>query len=227
MQRRLFATLILASGCARATLGAEPLVLVDAASFVAGLGVEMRYAGNDNFVGTPVDGYAAPRCLLSEPASRALAVVQRELATQGLGLRVYDCYRPQRAVDHFVRWSEGLSDSRTKARYYPAVDKAELFERGYIARRSSHSRGSTVDLTLLELRADGTGLPLDMGTPFDFFDERAHTDSPSVGPEPRRNRRHLRDAMERAGFVNFPKEWWHYTLGDEPYPDTYGDDPVR
>lgn len=203
------------------------MALVDAARRIDGLQVEMRYAGRDNFVGAPIDGYERPRCLLSEPATRALAAVQSRLATHSLGLRVYDCYRPQRAVDHFVRWSEEPNEVQSQTRYYPGLNKTELFERGYIARRSSHTRGSTVDVTLVELRPEGKDRALDMGTPFDFFDERAHTDSPAVGPLQQRNRRRLRDAMEHAGFVNFAKEWWHYTLRDEPYPDTYGDQPVR
>lgn len=201
--------------------------LVDAAQLVDGLQVEMRYAGSDNFVGAPIDGYEEPRCLLSERAAHALAAAQRELAAHSLGLRVYDCYRPQRAVDHFVRWSSEPDDPRSRERYYPDLDKRELFELGYVARRSSHTRGSTVDLTLVELRSQGRGAAVDMGTPFDFFGERAHTESPDVSPLQQRNRRLLRATMERAGFLNFAKEWWHYTLRDEPYPDTYGDQPVR
>lgn len=201
--------------------------LVDAAHFVDGLQVEMRYSGSDNFVGAPIDGYEKPLCLLSEPATRALAAAQRELAIHSLGLRVYDCYRPQRAVDHFVRWSEEPNDARSQDRYYPDLDKRELFELGYIARHSSHTRASTVDVTLVELRSRGRSRTVDMGTPFDFFGERAHTESPAVGPLQQRNRRRLRDTMERAGFLNFAKEWWHYTLRNEPYPETYGDQPVR
>jgi D-alanyl-D-alanine dipeptidase len=215
---------LLAWACAH---GPAPLVLVDAARLAPSLAVEMRYAGSDNFVGVPVEGYQAPRCLLSEPAARALAAAQRSLAEQGLGLRVYDCYRPQRAVDHFVRWSRLPEDAETRARFHPAFDKDELFARGYIARRSSHSRGSTVDVTLVRRGPDGTATALDMGTPFDFFDPRAHTASTAVSADAQRRRQRLREAMEAAGFENFPKEWWHYTLRDEPYPDTYGEQPVR
>jgi D-alanyl-D-alanine dipeptidase len=222
--RRLALALLLTARCAGAP---APFELVDATRFAPSLGVEMRYAGPDNFVGAPVDGYEAPRCLLSEPAARALGRVDAALRPEGLGLLVYDCYRPQRAVDHFVRWAAQPGDASTRARWYPAVPKDELFARGYIARRSSHTRGSTVDVTLARLEPDGARRALDLGTPFDFFDPRAHTDSEAVPPEARRLRRRLRAAMDAAGFENLPQEWWHYTLRDEPYPDTYADVPVR
>lgn len=195
---------------------------VDVPGLVPGIETEIRYAGRSNFVGEVIDGYHAPRCLLTEPAAEALACAQRRLELRGLGLRVYDCYRPQRAVDHFVRWVADLSDQRTKQTHYPHVDKAELFDAGYIARRSGHSRGSTVDLTLV-----ARGVPLDMGTSFDFFDPASHTDSPSVADTARRNRSLLRAAMEECGFENLPEEWWHYTLRDEPFPDRYFDVPVE
>ena len=147
-------------------------------------------------------------CLLTQPAAQALAAVQRDLRGEGLGLRVYDCYRPQRAVDRFMRWAADLGDQRTKPTFYPRVAKQELIARGYIAERSGHSRGSTVDLTLVG--ADGA--PLEMGTPFDLFDERSHTESPAVPAAARANREKLRAAMERRGFRNLAVEWWHYTL---------------
>jgi D-alanyl-D-alanine dipeptidase len=174
-------------------------------------------------VGAPIDGYERPVCLLTEPAAQALAAVQRDLRAAGLGLRVYDCYRPQRAVDHFLRWAADLGDQRTKATFYPRVAKQELIARGYIAERSGHSRGSTVDVTLVG--ADGA--PLEMGTPFDLFDERSHTDSQEVPDAARANRAKLRAAMERRGFRNLAVEWWHYTLEGEPYPERRFDTPVR
>jgi D-alanyl-D-alanine dipeptidase len=186
---------------------------------------EMRYAGADNFVGRPVEGYAAPVCLLTPPAARALARAQEEVRTYDLSLKVFDCYRPQRSVDHFVRWAQDTNDQQTKARFYPDVDKRRLFERGYIAARSGHSRGSTVDITLVSV-ADGDSTELAMGTPFDFFDPRAHTASTAIPPAARRNRLLLRLVMERHGFVNYEKEWWHYTLRKEPWPDRYFDFPV-
>ncbi len=205
-----------------APVAADPFV--DAAGIVPGLAVEMRYAGSDNFVGRPIAGYEAPRCLLTPQAAQALARVQADLAPEGLGLKVFDCYRPVRAVADFAAWARDPADARMKAAYYPRTDKADLFRLGYIAERSSHSRGSTVDLTLVR-RADGA--ELDMGTPFDLFDEASATDSGRVGPGARANRRRLRTAMIRAGFAPYPQEWWHFTLKDEPFPATAFDRPVR
>jgi len=211
---------LLATGCAGPPAG-EPR-LVSVAALAPGIDLQIRYAGANNFVGAPIDGYEAPVCLLSEPAAQALAQVQSDLEAEGLGLRVFDCYRPQRAVAHFARWARDLADERSKPQYYPRVEKAALFAEGYIAERSGHSRASTVDLTLLE-----GGRELEMGTPFDLFDPRSHTESPEVGEAPRAARLRLRTAMERRGFRNYPLEWWHYTLEDEPYPDRYLDVPVR
>ncbi|SFK70396.1 M15 family metallopeptidase [Methylorubrum salsuginis] len=202
---------------------ADPL-FVDAAGIVPGLAVEMRYAGSDNFVGRPIAGYEAPRCLLTPQAAQALARVQADLAPEGLGLKVFDCYRPVRAVADFAAWARDPADARMKPAYYPRTDKADLFRLGYIAERSAHSRGSTVDLTLVRL-ADGS--ELDMGTPFDLFDEASASDSGRVGPAARANRRRLRTAMIRAGFAPYPQEWWHFTLKDEPFPATAFDRPVR
>lgn len=216
---------LLAAGCAGAPAVAPSLVSV--ATIAPSIDLQIRYAGADNFVGAPIDGYEAPVCLLSEPAARALAQVQRDLEAEGLGLRVFDCYRPQRAVAHFARWARDLADQRSKAQYYPRVEKAALFAEGYIAERSGHSRASTVDLTLLRRTVEGGGRELDMGTPFDLFDPRSHTESPEVGAAQRAARLRLRAAMERRGFRNYPLEWWHYTLAREPFPDRYLDVPVR
>jgi D-alanyl-D-alanine dipeptidase len=207
--------------------GPAPPALVSLPEVAPGVELDVRYAGPDNFVGAPVDGYERPACLLTEPAAHALAAVQRDLASEGLGLRVFDCYRPQRAVAHFARWARDASDQRTKASYYPRVEKAALFAEGYVAERSGHSRGSTVDLTLVARSPDAAGEPLDMGTPFDLFDPRSRTDSAEVTGAQRANRHRLRDAMARRGFRNYPLEWWHYTLEDEPFPDAYFDVPVR
>jgi len=196
--------------------------LVDAHSLAPGLALDLRYATANNFVGERVDGYDAARCLLTAPAAHALAEVETELAAQGLGLVVWDCYRPQRAVDHFVRWSKAPSDPATAARHYPHVPKTELFARGYIAARSGHSRGSTVDVGLR--RSDGQ--VLDCGTPFDLFDPSAHVDADVSAPA-RRNRETLAAAMARHGFAPYAEEWWHYTLRDEPYPDTYFDQVIH
>jgi D-alanyl-D-alanine dipeptidase len=196
---------------------------VDAATVVEGLVVDMRYLGADNFVGTKVDGYQAARCLLTRQAADALAKVARDIADKGLVLKVFDCYRPQRAVAHFVRWARDIDNRATKPTFYPQIDKQDLFKLGYIAERSGHSRGSTMDLTLA--RADGG--ELDMGSKFDFFGPISWPSSRSVSAEARANRMLLAGAMRQRGFVPYSREWWHFTLREEPFPNTYFDFPVR
>lgn len=186
--------------------------------------IEARYAGPDNFVGRPVDGYRANTVILTRPAAEALAAASEELAAFGLGLKVFDGYRPQRAVNHFVRWAADLSDQSTKARHYPNVNKAHLFRDGYIAERSGHSRGSTVDLTLVDLK-DGKELP--MGTPFDFFGPESWPSYLDLPAEQRAFRALLQQVMVKHGFRPLKEEWWHFTLVNEPYPDTYFDFPVE
>ena len=185
--------------------------------------LDVRYYSTYNFVGERVDGYEAPVVLLTREAASALALVNQDMRAKGLRLVLYDGYRPQRAVDHFVRWAESTDESM-RAAFYPDVDKRDLFDRGFIARRSGHSRGSTVDLTLLD---EKTGQLLDMGGPFDFFGELSHPDSPAVTPVQHENRMLLREAMLAHDFKPLSTEWWHFTLKDEPYPDTYFDFPVR
>jgi len=206
-----------------------PPEFVDAATVVDGLVVDMRYFGTDNFVGRRIDGYEAPRCLLARPAAAALSAVQRDLAQRGFGLKVLDCYRPARAVAHFVRWARDAADMARKADYYPDIDKRNLFRLGYIAEHSGHSRGSTVDLTLVH-RAGGEGdrdNNPNMGTPFDFFSPKSWPGDISVGETARRNRALLAAAMARGGFRAYSKEWWHFTLRNEPFPARYFDFPVR
>lgn len=208
--------------------------------------LDMRYVGNNNFVGRPINGYLAPACILTTPAADALAQVQAQANLQGYSLKVYDCFRPQRAVDHFVAWAADPDDDKMKSAFYPDVPKDELFARGYIAQRSGHSRGSTVDLTLVRL---GTLQPeadpmagydcrgseaerfpdnsINMGTSYDCFDALSHTDNPAVGDDVLANRHLLRELMEAAGFVNYDQEWWHYSLRDEPFPDQYFDFPIQ
>ena len=209
---------------------APPPGFVDAATVADGLVVDMRYFGPNNFVGKKIDGYERPRCLLSAPAANALAAVQRDLSARGLGLKVFDCYRPARAVAHFIRWARKADDdSKRKAEYYPDIDKRDLFKLGYIAARSGHSRGSTVDLSLVR-RADGTGLDsreLDMGTPHDFMSPKSWPSDRSVSAQAQSNRALLAQAMHRGGFQPYSKEWWHFTLASEPFPDRYFDFPVR
>lgn len=180
--------------------------------------LEIRYFGSHNFVGRPITGYGAAKCLLSKPAADALIKVQAELRDYGMSLRVYDCYRPQRAVNDFVEWAKDIKDTKMKKEFYPKVDKSSLFKDGYIAEKSGHSRASTVDLTV-----DG----LSMGTAYDFFDPLAHTGSPKIGLLQRKNRLLLKSVMEKFGFKNLPEEWWHYTLVDEPYPDQYFDIEIK
>lgn len=185
---------------------------------------EVRYFTRDNFVGERITGYEAPRILMTRPAYDALLGAAEELAVFGLGIKVFDAYRPQRAVDHFVRWAEDLGDTRMKSRYYPRVEKANLFRDGYIAARSGHSRGSTVDLTLIYL---DSGDELDMGTPWDFFDLSSWSESDAVNAQQRINRALLRTVMMKHGYIPLQEEWWHFTLEDEPYPETYFDFPVQ
>jgi D-alanyl-D-alanine dipeptidase len=226
---------------------AAAAALVNAGDVAPRIEVEMRYATPHNFVGERIAGYREPLCLLTRPAALALKRAQRIAWRQGYTLKVYDCYRPQRAVDHFVRWARDLDDQRMKREFYPRVAKSRLFADGYIAERSGHSRGSTVDVTLVrrppaeqETYEPGDRLrpcyaprgrrfgdnSIDMGTGYDCFDTRSHTLDPRIRGVQRRNRLTLRRIMARAGFANYPKEWWHYTLRDEPLPDRYLDVPV-
>ena len=216
--------LLLAAPPARAQL---PSGFVDAGVVVDGLVVDMRYYGTDNFIGERIDGYERPRCLLTARAGTALAAVQRNLADRGLGLKVFDCYRPARAVAHFVRWAQNIGDVRRKAEFYPDVDKRDLFKEGYIAERSGHSRGATVDLTLVRRQAGQVTGDVDMGTPFDFFSPKSWPADKHVSEEAQRNRALLAAAMTRGGFQPYDKEWWHFTLANEPFPHTYFDFPVR
>lgn len=200
--------------------------LVDIRSRIPDIDLDIRYAGNHNFVGVPVEGYGAPQCWLKPEAADALARVEAALRVHRLRLRVFDCYRPARAVAQFVRWMADPADLRTKDEFYPDLDKSQLGGT-YIAPVSGHSRGATVDLTLLQCDAQGAGCsPLDMGTEFDFFGPRAHTDSPDVTSAQRAHRHLLRSAMQAQGFVNLPEEWWHYRLEPEPSPRTYYDVPI-
>ena len=226
MHRSTHAALALVLLAAQPVQAQAPLLpgFVDAAAVVEGLIVDMRYFGADNFVGERIDGYERPRCLLSEPAANALAAVERDLSARGLGLKVFDCYRPQRAVAQFVRWAQRIDDVKRKRDFYPDVDKRELFAKGYISDRSGHSRGSTVDLTLVRR---GDAREFDMGSPFDFFSPKSWPSDRSVSDEAQQNRALLAAAMRRGGFRPYDKEWWHFPLNNEPVPDTYFDVPVR
>ncbi|UVE17204.1 M15 family metallopeptidase [Pseudomonas sp. LS44] len=185
---------------------------------------EVRYYSGDNFVGRRIDGYHTPRVILSQAAATALAAVERDAQQHGLRLKIFDGYRPQRAVDDFKHWASDPRDTRMKAHLYPDVDKPQLFHLGYIAKKSGHSRGSTVDLTLVDTKS---GRELDMGSPFDFFGPISHHDTSLISPAQRHNRQLLRDLMRRHGFEPYAAEWWHYRLRDELYPDTYFDFPAQ
>ena len=185
--------------------------------------LEIRYYSTFNFIGERIDGYEAPEALLTRQAAQALSEVSRDLAGEHFRLKVFDAYRPQPAVDHFMRWAEDVSDTRMKPFFYPSLEKTSLIPSGFIARRSGHSRGSTVDLTLFDMR---TQREADMGGPFDFFGEISHPDSPSVTSAQHALRMKLRDAMLARGFRPLSTEWWHFTLDPEPYPDTYFTFPI-
>ncbi|HEY9131125.1 MAG TPA: M15 family metallopeptidase [Dyella sp.] len=201
--------------------------MIDIRSLVPDIAENMRYAGSDNFVGTPVDGYGAARCYLLRPAAEALANAERALRREHKRLLLWDCYRPARAVRHFVRWADDLADQRTRAAHYPNLDKRALLG-DYIAPVSGHSRGATIDLTVMQCDAEDRHCrPLAMGTDFDFFDPKANTDSPKATPAEHTHRLQLRAAMERAGFRNYPMEWWHYTLSPEPSPNLIFDVPIH
>jgi zinc D-Ala-D-Ala dipeptidase len=218
----LFAVIVVAVG-APALAQERPPSFVDAAAVVPGLVEDMRYAGSHNFTGRLVDGYEAPRCLLTQDAAAALAAAARELAGKGLVIKVFDCYRPTQAVANFVRWARDIGDTLGKAEFYPDVDKRTLFRDGYIASRSGHSRGSTVDLTL----ARAEGAELDMGTPFDFFSPKSWTADPTIGAVQHQNRILLANTLRQHGFHGYDKEWWHFTLRNEPYPETYFEFPIK
>ena len=191
---------------------------VDIQQAIPDIEVDVRYFGEDNFVGASIDGYGVAMVYLTRAAAEALRSVQNQLSQFGLGLKVFDGYRPQVAVDHFVRWAQDLDDTKMKQRYYPAVDKENLFGDGYIAERSGHSRGSTVDLTIVTL---ASGEELDMGTGWDFFDVMSWPSSTRVTAAQAANRMRLRTIMLKNGFRPLQEEWWHFTLENEPFPDRY------
>ena len=193
------------------------------ADYVPRIIQEIRYHSSYNFIGERIDGYEEPCAILSLDAARALKSAANELFAMGYQLKVFDAYRPARAVKHFVLWGIEDQDIRMKPYFYPDLEKQELFAQGYIAKRSSHSRGSAVDLTLFDMR---TGKEADMGSPFDFFGEVSHPDYRALTGEQLRNRKLLRDTMLRNGFLPIDCEWWHFVLADEPYPETYFDFPV-
>lgn len=227
----------------------RPEAFVEIREVIPDASMDIRYFTEHNFVGARVDGYEAPKCYLTRQAAQALARVQADLVALGYGVKIYDCYRPQRAVDHFARWGKDLDDTATRTEFYPTVDKRNLFRDGYIAEKSGHSRGSTVDLTIValppavqpafilgETEQRACFLPaeqrfpdngIDMGTGFDCFHALSHAENPQLSPQQRRNRQLLRTLMEKHGFRHYAKEWWHFTLIDEPFRNTYFDFVVQ
>jgi D-alanyl-D-alanine dipeptidase len=253
MRRLLLVLLLLllmaaAPAHARVVKQAPPGAFVSLHDVAPSIIVEMRYFTAHDFMGRRVPGYHENVCLLTRRAATALARVQKVVRAEGYTLKVYDCYRPQRSVDAFVRWGKDLSDQRMKREFYPRVDKRRVFKEGYIASRSGHSRGSTMDLTLVRLPARRQGRyhrgdrlrdcagprrrrfrdnTIDMGTGYDCFDPLAHPFNARIRGRRRANRLRLREPMIAAGFKGLPTEWWHFTLKDEPYPDTFFDFPME
>jgi len=209
--------------------------------------LDLRYLTNHNFLGVPVDGYKAEKCYITKPAADSLLKVQTELRRFNLSLKIYDAYRPQQAVDHFVRWANDLSDTLTKKEFYPTIDKSRLFVDGYIAEKSGHSRGSTIDLTIVpiplpyqpDFEIDNQcecfksveqrfkDNSVDMGTGFDCFDSLSHTENSELTSQQRVNRLLLKSIMDKYGFKNLAEEWWHFTLRNEPFPKTYFDFEIK
>ena len=201
----------------------DPSDFVVLADYVPSIIQEIRYYTTYNFIGDRIDGYEEPCALATIEMARALKSAANELLVKGYRMKIFDTYRPARAVKHFVLWGIEDQDIRMKPYFYPELVKQELFRKGYIASKSTHSRGSTVDLTLFDMK---TGKELDMGSPFDLFSELSHPDCRTVTEEQYQNRMLLQKAMIRNGFKPIDCEWWHFTLEDEPFPDTYFDFPV-
>lgn len=193
-------------------------------NIIPNIDVELRYYLSDNFVGAPIDGYKSNRLILTEETAKALKLVQEELLSQNLCLKVYDGYRPQQSVNHFMRWAKDLDDTINKQHFYPKVDKKDLFKEEYIASKSGHSRGSTVDLTIID---GNTYIPLDMGSPYDYFGMESWVNYQELAISQRQNRKLLQDVMTKYGFRNYAKEWWHFTLNNEPFPKTYFNFPIE
>lgn len=225
----------------------RPANFVNAQQVIPQLQTDMRYDSNHNFVGRKIKGYEAPVCLLTQPAAAALKKVETSLLAMGLTLKVYDCYRPQTAVNDFAEWASEINNTKMRAEFYPTVNKKELFRKGYIAYQSGHSRGSTVDLAIVPLNSTIPAYnpsakqvactapqqkrfpdnSLDFGTGFDCFSPVSHPSYANLPTQVKKNRLLLRNLMEQAGFEPLNTEWWHFTLTNEPYPNTYFDFPVK
>nr|WP_299396699.1 M15 family metallopeptidase [uncultured Gelidibacter sp.] len=220
----LLVLIILGFAFAKSPVNPLPEGFVYVKDYIPDLDVELRYLTDHNFVGKPIDGYHTNTLILTKDAAVALQKVQEALRYQNLCLKVYDGYRPQRAVNNFVAWAKDLGDTINKREFYPEVEKQFLFSEGYIASKSGHSRGSTIDLTITD---GNTGEPLDMGGAYDFFGEESWLSYANLTEAQQNNREILQKVMQANNFRNYPKEWWHFTLRWEPFPDTYFDFPVE
>ncbi|WP_445749163.1 M15 family metallopeptidase [Polaribacter sp.] len=190
----------------------------------ASIQTELRYFSNQNFIGKPIDGYQKDCVIVTKQTAEALQKIQAILKKEGLSLKVFDAYRPQQAVNHFVRWAKVLNDTLMKSEYYPKVQKSQLFQLGFIASKSGHTRGSTVDITLVNIK---TGKEVDMGSAYDFFGEESHPFYKKITKKQKKNRLFLRKIMLENGFSPYDNEWWHFTLKNEPFPDTYFNFPIE
>lgn len=224
MKNKVILFVFVVMACAFKLKPQLPDGFVYARTIIPDLDVELRYYSNNNFVGATIDGYQANKLIITKPTAEALKLVQTKLQQQNLCLKVYDGYRPQRAVNHFMRWAKDLNDTLNKHEFYPDVNKRDLFRDGYIASRSGHSRGSTLDLTIIDAN---TLEPLDMGSPYDFFGEQSWVDHKDLTENQKQNRQLLQTVMLKHGFRNYPKEWWHFTLRGELFPEKYFDFVVK
>lgn len=221
---RLFIFLITSyamTGCAPLTLesrqDAMPRNFVDIGNYIPDAIIDARYASSNNFTGKPVDGYFANKCLLTKDTALALRRVQEALTESKMILKIYDCYRPQRAVDQFIAWTEDLSDLNTKAEYYPRIGKDTLLG-PYIASQSGHSKGNTIDLSIVAFD-QGSHYELDMGSSYDLFDPISHTKTNLITLQQQKNRLLLKEIMEQFNFMNYELEWWHFSFQSlTPYP---------
>ena len=210
--------------CAPSIASELPEGFVYLKDVIPDINIELRYYTEDNFIGERIDGYSQSKCILSKQAALALKKVQTELKVFGLGLKVYDAYRPQRSVDHFVRWAKDLKNKKMKVEYYPTVLKEDLFKEGYIAAKSSHTRGSTVDVTIITLDSKKE---LDMGSGFDFFSPKSRPSYSNMTASQRGHRMLLQVLMNNYGFERYEQEWWHFTLRNEPFLDKYFNFPIQ
>ena len=216
----IFLMSILFTSCVSKTQSFDRSGFTDIKKHIANVEVDLRYFGNHNFVGRPIRGYHKEVAILSTKATLALKQVQNELNEQGIGLKIFDAYRPQKSVRDFEKWARRIKDTIAKQEFYPDVDKKDLFKLGYIASKSGHTRGSTIDLTLID---SATKIELDMGSSFDFFGTISHHATAAITKEQKKNRELLRNTMLKYGFKEYSEEWWHYTLKEEPFPNTYFD----